>query len=217
MSVINKVLIPDIPSTTAILDLCCGTGQLAVKLANFGFSMYGVDISEQMLKYACKNVPQGRFFATDARTLSCKKKFPVVISFFDSLNHITEPFELEHVFSNVYCTLTSEGSFLFDMNMREAYQQWDRSSAVVESDYAFFIRGYFDQQEMIGHTTITLFTYSNQWYRYEINLLQRCYDEAYINNALMKAGFREVKNYTADYFDIRHQLGIGRLFWLAKK
>jgi len=45
------------PTTSTILDLCCGTGQLAHALSAMGYHVTGIDGSEQMLQFARRNAP----------------------------------------------------------------------------------------------------------------------------------------------------------------
>lgn len=56
-----------------VLDLCCGTGQLAVLFLEAGYRVVGLDLSEHMLVYARENASrfldggQARFVQGDAR------------------------------------------------------------------------------------------------------------------------------------------------------
>ncbi|MEH2088172.1 class I SAM-dependent methyltransferase [Nostoc sp.] len=54
---LEKLLLPHLSPGAHILDLCCGTGQLAQQLNLKGYKVTGIDISEGMLDYAQKNAP----------------------------------------------------------------------------------------------------------------------------------------------------------------
>ena len=71
-----------------IIDLCCGTGQLAEVLVQKGYKVTGLDGSAKMLRYARRNAPAAKFILGDARTFNLPAKYDAVFSTFDSLNHI---------------------------------------------------------------------------------------------------------------------------------
>jgi len=53
-----------------VLDVCCGTGRMAMMLHGSGFSVSAVDLSPSMLARARKNSPPGiRYFLEDAARL----------------------------------------------------------------------------------------------------------------------------------------------------
>lgn len=47
------------PETKTILELACGTGVVAKELMTKGYRVTGLDISEEMLQKAKKNLPKG--------------------------------------------------------------------------------------------------------------------------------------------------------------
>jgi len=55
----------ELPSEATILDLGCGPGTDAVKLANKGLKIYGFDLSEELLKIASKRLPKAVFSQGD--------------------------------------------------------------------------------------------------------------------------------------------------------
>src|SRR5438477_11888349 len=61
-------LLGALPPGARLLDLCCGTGQLAGMLAARGYRVSGLDISPRMLAFARQNAPGAEFVVGDART-----------------------------------------------------------------------------------------------------------------------------------------------------
>ncbi|MDR7586593.1 MAG: methyltransferase domain-containing protein, partial [Armatimonadota bacterium] len=57
LPVIEKLVLPHLGPHARILDLCCGTGQLAQALAQRGYQVTGIDGSEEMIRYARINAP----------------------------------------------------------------------------------------------------------------------------------------------------------------
>src|SRR5262245_65977784 len=54
-----------VPSGSKVLDLGCGTGEMAARLAERGYEVWGVDIAEPMVRYASHHHKSGRFRVGD--------------------------------------------------------------------------------------------------------------------------------------------------------
>ena len=63
-----------------ILDLGCGTGQLAHEIAECGADVLGVDASPEMIGQARQNYPRLRFSLQDAACMTFKGEFDAVFS-----------------------------------------------------------------------------------------------------------------------------------------
>ena len=63
-----------------ILDLGCGTGDLAAKIAARGARVLGIDPSEPMLEKARTNAPGATFLRLDARDMEFDSEFDAVFS-----------------------------------------------------------------------------------------------------------------------------------------
>lgn len=109
---LEQLLLPYLSPGAHILDLCCGTGQLAQQLNLKGYKVTGIDISEGMLDYAHKNAPDVEFIQDDARFFELPAIFDGVISTSDSLNHVMSLEELTRVFQNVYAALQENSLFV---------------------------------------------------------------------------------------------------------
>lgn len=107
------------PSDLKILDLACGTGRLAVKLAKLGFQVTGADLSEDMLTIAEQRTREANvdvpFIQTDMRTLDGLDQYDLITCFDDSLNYLIDENDLSAAFTAVNDHLNPEGLFLFDM------------------------------------------------------------------------------------------------------
>ena len=217
--VLEKLLSVYLSPQNCILDLCCGTGQLAQVLIKRGFQVTGLDSSSEMLRYAREKVPSAEFICADARSFSLSPIYHGVLSTFNSLNHIMTLDELTDVFKNVYTALRDGGIFLFDMIMKEGCQQnWHNSFSTVEADNTCIIKGTYDKNKMTSVGDLTLFRLENKiWQRFDVTLFQKSYSESELRSALREAGFRQISAY-----DAKRDLGmtshnIGRTFFLANK
>ncbi|MFD1126106.1 class I SAM-dependent DNA methyltransferase [Lentilactobacillus raoultii] len=102
-----------------LLDLACGTGRLAVKLAKAGYQVNGADLSEDMLTMADQRARQAGlsipFFQLDMRNLEELPMYGAVTCFDDSLCYLTTCSDLKQTFFEVYQHLVEGGRFLFDV------------------------------------------------------------------------------------------------------
>ncbi|WP_147532425.1 class I SAM-dependent DNA methyltransferase [Bacillus marasmi] len=103
-----------------ILDLACGTGELSVWLAEAGYKVTGVDLSEDMLSVAnAKASEKGlsiEFFQQDMTELEGFDAFDVITIFCDSLNYLQTEEAVISTFQRVYEHLQPNGLFLFDVH-----------------------------------------------------------------------------------------------------
>ena len=107
---------------TSILELGCGTGGHAEHLAQQGFSIDGLDLSEAMVDRARARqaalpaaVADRLSFATgDMRRARTGKTYDVVISLFHVMSYQTSNADLHAVFSTAAAHLAPGGLFLFD-------------------------------------------------------------------------------------------------------
>lgn len=219
LPVLDELLLSCLPARARILDLCCGAGHLARILAGHGFRVAGIDGSEEMLRYARENAPSGEFIAADARDYKLPGVFHAAVSTFESLNHISSIGELMIVFKNTHAALDEGGLFVFDLLTEEAYRtRWDRSSAIVEEDNIYILRGSYNAAVGIARTDITMFRLEGHWKRSDVTLLQRCYDMEEVAAALEVTGFSDVCScHAGKDFEMAGDLGVGRVFFLAKR
>lgn len=207
-----------LPDGAKILDLCCGTGQLAKVLIEKGYSVAGIDGSEEMLRYARENAPQAQFILTDARSFSLQGEFHLALSVFDSLNHIMDLEELALTFGNVYQALLPGGLFLFDLNMEEGFRaRWRGSFGIVEEDHVCVGRSSYRPEKGIGQADFTVFRLVDAaWQRTDVTLLQKCYAESEIRGALAGVTFQEVQTFDAQR-DLGWHRDVGRTFFLCQR
>ncbi|UCH43544.1 MAG: class I SAM-dependent methyltransferase [Dehalococcoidales bacterium] len=196
LQVMEILLLPHLPAKASILDLCCGTGQLARVLTARGYRVTGIDGSEYMIRYAQENAPGVEFIVDDARSFQLSQTFHAVISTFDSLNHIMTLEDLTSVFNHVYPALQEGGRFLFDLNMEEGYKtMWGDNFDIVEDDQVCVIRTDYNPIERIALFKTTIFYLDKEWHRSDITLTQKYHSEVEVISALRSAGFIDINAY----------------------
>ncbi len=183
-----------------VLDLCCGTGQLASLLEEKGHPVTGIDCSSEMLSFAKKNSPSSKFLLHDARDFNLSSTFDLVVSTYDSLNHIMNEEDLLLVFQNVNRALKPGGHFLFDLNMENGFiQNWNGPLNVVEDDHVCAIQTCYRKEDQIAEFNATLMSKANEtWTRKDFQLLQKCYDDSVITRLLKSARFTNIHIYAVD-------------------
>ncbi len=218
--ILESQVLTYLPDKAAILDLCCGTGQLVRTLSERGYRVTGLDGSSEMLGFARQNAPTAALINEDARSFSLPGAFQAVISTFCSLNHILKLEEMASVFTNVLASLKPEGIFLFDLLMEAGYRaDWNRDSSIVEEDHVFIIRESYNQAEGLAHFYATTFYQENGWQRTDFSFTQKSYPASEITSALEKSGFNDIR---ACAYDIRNGLteltpDTERGFFICKK
>ena len=217
--VLEHLVLGNLPPGSAVLDLCCGTGQLAAELSQHGFPTTGLDGSEGMIEIARKNAPDVEFVVQDARNIALPGRFSAVFSTFDSLNHVMSLDQLEQVFRGVFAVLASGGYFVFDLNMEEGFRsRWRGSFEFVEEDHVCVVRSSHHANEKIGQLDVTLFELRGSgWVRTDFPLIQRWYEAREIRERLRKAGFEEMQSFDGNEAIVEGSLHEGRTFFVARK
>ncbi len=130
-----------------ILDVGCGTGDLAVALAGLGFRVTGIDSDPEMLAAAKKKGRQRvTFLPTDMRELTRAFKpvvFDAVLCFGNTLVHLPGLTEIDAFFSGVRAVLKSKGKFLLQiLNYDHILDHDVRKLPLIENDRIRFERFY---------------------------------------------------------------------------
>jgi SAM-dependent methyltransferase len=106
---------PLLHENMSILDIGCGTGKHLKLFKDAGYTVFGVDLSKDMLFEAQKNLHQEKNLICDsASNFNFNTKFDIVISLFHVMSYQIESEELEKVFRNVNKHLVNHGLFIFD-------------------------------------------------------------------------------------------------------
>jgi SAM-dependent methyltransferase len=93
-----------------ILDLCCGTGDLAARASESGANVLGVDFAPTMIDVARRKFPSVEFLAGDAEALAFEDaSFDAVVCLF-GLWHLADP---DRAIAEVSRVMKPGGEFVF--------------------------------------------------------------------------------------------------------
>jgi len=98
-----------------ILELACGTGRLAIPIANAGLEIVGVDLSESMLARAREKSDLPQWIQADCKSLDLKRKFRLIMLPFNSLLLFHTRPDFEAICATVKRHLEPGGMFLLDI------------------------------------------------------------------------------------------------------
>jgi len=110
------------PDARTVMEIGCGTGAHAAELAEIGYEVSGVDMSEGMLEAAesrRSSLPGDlasrlEFSHGDARSVRLGRKFDVVISLFHVMSYQTSNADLADAFATAREHVKPGGAFIFD-------------------------------------------------------------------------------------------------------
>jgi SAM-dependent methyltransferase len=184
----------------SLLDVCCGTGQLAAHFLEHGYQVTGIDLSADMLRHARENnAPyvesgQARFLHADAAAFTLDEQFGLAVSTFDALNHLPDKEALCGCFASVYPLLLPGGFFIFDLNTRAGLARWNEINVRDMPDSLIINRGIYDEQGDRAWIKITGFvrTESGLYERFEETAYNTAFDLAWVRDTLLQTGWRSV-------------------------
>jgi len=103
----------------SVLELACGTGRVAIPLAEAGFSVTGIDYSEGMLKIARQKSSAVEWIQGDIRDFHLNRQFSTVIFVFNALCHLLTLEDFEACMRCVREHLAPEGRLIIDVFVPE--------------------------------------------------------------------------------------------------
>lgn len=209
-----------IDKDTQVLDLGCGTGKMARKLAREGYQVTAVDNSMDMLEIAASEEDDHILYVLqDMVSLELPQQVDAAVSICDCMNYILEEEDLKEAFRRVREFLKEDGVFVFDMNSHYKYKEILACNTFAEDreDASFIWDNFYDEEERINEYQLSLFIQNEQgtYNKYEELHLQKAYEQEEVVSFLYEAGFSSVRVLDAETMDEVKE-DTQRLYYICK-
>ena len=218
----NQILEREGLKPRTAVDLACGTGSVALLLAEQGLRVIAVDMSEDMLAVASQkaagmnNSPV--FVCQSLQQLHLPRGVDLAVCALDSLDYITDPADCAEAIKRVYKALNPGGIFIFDVNTPEKLQAMDGQVFLDEDEDVYCVwRGEFDENTNICSYGMDLFQRSGKhWLRSFEEHQEYAYSQEQLTAYLQAAGFSHIACY-ADRKFTAPEAGEQRIYFKARK
>ncbi len=188
-------------SPRTAVDLACGTGSVALLLAQKGLQVIGVDMSEDMLCQANQKAQDlsdpPLFVCQQLQNLQLPRGVDLAVCALDSIDYITDPADCQEAMRRVYRVLNPGGCFIFDVNTPQKLQAMDGQVFLDEDEDVYCVwRGDFDEKTNICTYGMDLFQRSGKvWLRSLEEHREYAYSARLLTDYLRQAGFTHIKVY----------------------
>ncbi|WBW99399.1 class I SAM-dependent DNA methyltransferase [Oceanirhabdus sp. W0125-5] len=180
------------------LDLACGTGNLTASIGENFNTVYGLDLSQDMLCKAEDKLRQSKLnhklFCMDITDFNINDKVDLVTSCLDSTNYIIEEKKIIDYFNCVYNVLNEKGIFVFDINSEYKLREvLGNNTYTYDEEDVFYVWENEIENQCIN-MYLTFFIKNGQVYeRFDEEHTERIYSVKMIESILKSCGFDIIK------------------------
>jgi ubiquinone/menaquinone biosynthesis C-methylase UbiE len=203
------------------LDLACGTGNVAIRMAKHFKNTYLVDLSEEMLQEAYvklkKERIKGKVICQDMCELSLNHSFDLITCVLDSTNYIVDIEDLKDYFQGVYKHLKDDGIFIFDINSFYKLSTILGNNIFSYNTDEVFYNWENTMEDDIVNMYLTFFVKNGDLYeRFEEEHFERAYKEDEIEEIIKNCGFNIINKFDGyDNKEVHHESE--RILYILKK
>lgn len=204
------------------VDLACGTGSVALLLAQKGLQVTAVDMSEEMLCQAAQKAQEHTqmpmFICQRLEELHLPRGVDLAVCALDSLDYITQPEDCQQAIKRIYKALNPGGCFIFDVNTPEKLRAMDSQVFLDEDDDVYCVwRGEFDEKTNICTYGMDLFQRQGDvWQRSFEEHREYAYSQEQLIGYLREAGFTAIEVFADRRFE-KPADGEQRIYLKARK
>lgn len=185
-----------------LLDLACGTGTLSLLLAEKGFEVVAVDASQEMLSIAQqKSVQCGKeivFLCQKMQNLDLFGTIDAAVCTLDSINHVTDPKQVQEIFRNVALFMNDGGIFIFDVNTIYKHEKvLSNNTFVYDLDNVYCVwQNEYNAESCTTDISVDIFERDDDaYYRYSEQFSERGYKLEELEQWLLNVRFEIVGIY----------------------
>ena len=146
-----------------VVDLGCGTGKFTEILADRGYDVMGINLSEEMLGIALERRDSLRhrtlYLCQDMREFELYGTAGTFVSVGDSVNYLLTDEDMIKLFKRVNTFLFPGGIFVFDFKTLHLYRDVIGDSTIAEDreDCSFIWENWYDDESRINEYDLSLF------------------------------------------------------------
>lgn len=194
------------PSTREICDVGCGTGPLAVRLAQKGYRITGIDLSEDMLRVASDKarawgVPV-RLVRQDMRALLLPRRVDAILCACDGVNYLTDEKGVLRFLSRAYAALKPGGVLAFDVSNLGKLREMGRVGLYGEDleNETYLWQNEFDENTALLTMRLAFFVRESdgRYRKFEETHVQRAHRAEELVRLLAGAGFENIHVFGGD-------------------
>ena len=185
-----------------VLDLACGTGTMTCLLAEAGYEMIGVDLSEDMLAEAAgKQVSEGKippiYLCQSMDRLDLYGTVEAAVCCLDSLNYLTDVRTLRRTLQRLHLFVAPGGVFIFDINTPQKLRSLDGQIFLDEREDVYCVwRTEFEKRSRICTFGMDIFRLEGDaWQRYAEEHREKAWEVEELTALLREAGFGHIRTW----------------------
>jgi len=205
------------PETKTILELACGTCEVAKELVEKKYKVTGLDINEKMLEKAEKNLNKKNLVLGDMTDFDLWKTFDTVLCNYNSICHLLKWEDWQKFFDMSYKHLEKDWLLVFDINTLYEFEN-------ITKDFAQFYN--------FEDATVCLEMFKKEWiFEWLVKIFKHKKDNNYelieevvkensfpinrIKKELKEKGFKVLEMIDYHYWEVTAQSE--RVYFICKK
>jgi SAM-dependent methyltransferase len=205
---VDNLIKRESPTAKRVLDICCGTGEHATRMARLGYEVTGVDQSQDMLDIAVDKATKSGltidFICRDIFGLGIKEKFQVAYCLGYTFLYMTTDSDVRRFLKAVRDALLPGGLFLVDfINGVSLSKDFDKDEFIYQHKDATIRqhdRWFLDKKRGVKHLDFEYEITDNDGRVHRISAGEdvKIFYEDEVQNLLSRCGFSDVESF-GDY------------------
>lgn len=216
----------DLPFLNGITALDLSSAMISKAVEKLEYKLQNSEVlkdistEENRRKYFLQNKERKifiNFMAQNMIDFSFNRKFDLIVSFFDSLNYLTDVKQLQSCFNSAAKSLDQDGLFIFDMNSIGRIKSIEEKSFIIEGDsYDCFWEDIVIPKDNLWEVKLKISPANDQLPCFKECHVERGYKISTILRILKDSGFIDVDVYSAFSFK-KGKNNSDRLYFVASQ